>query len=37
MYVAFAAQKNVGGNVAAYDRQFTKLDIRKLFSEPKPK
>jgi len=36
MYVSFAAQHNVGGKVAAYDRQFTKFDVRKLFSEPKP-
>jgi len=36
MYVAFAAQHNVTGKVAAYDRQFTKLDARKLFAETRP-
>jgi len=36
MYVSFAAQKNVGGKIPAYDRQFTKFDAQKLFNEPKP-
>jgi len=36
MYVAFAAQHNVGGKVEAYNRQFTKFDVKKLFNEPKP-
>jgi len=35
MYVSFAAQHNVGGKIAAYDRQFTKFDVRKLFNEPR--
>jgi len=32
MYVSFAAAPNVGGPVAAYDRQFTQLDLNALFS-----
>jgi len=36
MYVSFAAQHNIGGKVAAYDRQFTKFDANKLFNEPRP-
>jgi len=31
MYVSFAAQHNVGGKVAAYDRQFTKVDLQAFF------
>jgi len=36
MYVAFAAQKFVKGNLPAYDRQFTKFDVKQLFKESKP-
>jgi len=36
MYVSFAAQHGITGKVAAYDRQFTKLDAKKLFAEQKP-
>jgi len=37
IYVAFAAQHNVGGKKAAYDRQITKFDVQKLFNEPNPR
>jgi len=33
LYVSFAAPKNVGGPVAAYDRQFTYLDLNAIFAE----
>jgi len=36
MYVAFAAPHAGKGPVAAYDRQFTQIDVSKLFAEPHP-
>jgi len=36
LYVSFAAPHSVGGPVAAYDRQFTHLDLTKLFAEQRP-
>eukprot|EP01130_Rhizamoeba_saxonica_P006964 TRINITY_DN2789_c0_g1_i1.p1 TRINITY_DN2789_c0_g1~~TRINITY_DN2789_c0_g1_i1.p1 ORF type:complete len:362 (-),score=95.95 TRINITY_DN2789_c0_g1_i1:42-1127(-) len=36
-YVSFAAPHNVGGNPAAYARQFTVFDAEQLFAEEKPK
>jgi hypothetical protein len=33
MYVSFAAPHSVGGPVAAYDRQFTKFNVRQLLTE----
>lgn len=35
-YVSFAAPFSVGGNVAAFDRQYTKFDATALFAEPQP-
>jgi hypothetical protein len=37
MYVSFAAPHNVGGNPAAYARQFTHFFVNELFAEQPPK
>mmetsp|Transcript_60711 Transcript_60711/g.130970 ORF Transcript_60711/g.130970 Transcript_60711/m.130970 type:complete len:448 (+) Transcript_60711:69-1412(+) len=36
MWVSFARQSYYAGPENAYDRQFTKFDLRKLFAEPRP-
>jgi len=33
LYVSFAAANGIGGPVAAYDRQYTKWDLKQLFAE----
>lgn len=36
LYVAFAGPRGSAGSAAAYDRQYTKFDVRSLFSESRP-